>query len=108
MRKKFAMRLRRKLMRRGVKINSEGLVFSKKELRKDNLSGHDNAYQISVSYKRHHISIADDDILKAYKLLEWCLDVIDEDEVSEGEVLCGACRCDTGNCMWSKDARSEE
>lgn len=105
MRKKFAMRWRRRALHRGAVILSEGLVFSKHELREENLTKSDNAYEIKARYKRNTYSVADDDMLKAYKLLSWCMDVEDEEEEDpEGvHTIGGIWLSDTGKSEWIRE-----
>lgn len=105
MRKKFAMRWRRQVLRRGAEIQSEGMVFSKVELLENCLTKSDNAYQIKAKYKRSVYSVADDDMLKAYKLLSWCMDVEDEEEADEDGVhtIGGIWVSDTGKADWIRE-----
>lgn len=105
MRKKFAMRWRRSCLRRGVEITSEGMVFSKKKLKESGWSRKDNGYQIKATYKRNKYSVADDDMLKAYKLLSWCMDVEDEEEEDpEGvHTIGGIWLGDTGKSEWIRE-----
>lgn len=103
MRKKFAMRWRRQAIRRGAEIQSEGMVFSKEELRENGLTKSDNAFQIKAKYKRNVYSVADTDMLKAYKLLSWCMDVADEEELYNEYSLCGVCIAETGKANWRKE-----
>lgn len=102
MRKKFAMRWRRSCLRRGVDITSEGMVFSKKILKEFGWGRKDNGYQIRATYKRNKYSVADDDMLKAYKLLSWCMDVEDEEETNEAgsRTIGGLCLTDSGRADW--------
>lgn len=89
MRKKIAMRWRREALRRGAVITSEKWVFNKKELREEGLRKSDNGYAVKAKYNGHTYNVADDDMLKAYKLLNWCMDVEDEEECrSSAEVIC--------------------
>ena len=74
MRKKFAMRWRRRAMCMGAEILSEGMVFSKKELHEKGFARRDNGYMVLAKYKGQTYNVADDDILAAYKLLCWCLE----------------------------------
>lgn len=103
MRKKYAMRLRRDTLRRGAEILSEGMVFSKRELHDQNLKRKDNGYCVKVRYKGSTYNVADDDMLKAYKLLSWCMDVADEDEEKEAYVIGGICLSSTGKADWMRD-----
>ena len=105
MRKKFAMRWRRSCLRRGVEITSEGMVFSKKELKESGWSRKDNGYQIKATYKRNKYSVADDDMLKAYKLLSWCMDVEDEEEADPDGIhtIGGIWLSDTGKSEWIRE-----
>ena len=102
MRKKIAMRWRRACLRRGAKILDEKLVFSKVELFEENLKQRDNAYKIKAKYKDNTYNVADDDVLKAYKLLSWCMDVADEEQTDEDCVhTIGGIWCtDTGRADW--------
>lgn len=105
MRKKIAMRWRRQVLRRGAEIMSEGLVFSKQELREENLTKSDNAYRVKAKYKRNTYDVADDDMLKAYKLLTWCMDVEDEETADpEGvHTIGGIWVGDTGRADWIRE-----
>ena len=102
MRKKIAMRWRRRVLRRGAEIQSEGLVFNRKELHEEGLTKCDNAYRIKAKYKRNTYDVADDDMLKAYKLLSWCMDVEDEEEADEENVhtIGGMFLSETGRADW--------
>ena len=93
------------MLRRGAEIQSEGLVFSREELREEGLTKSDNAYQIKAKYKRNVYSVADDDMLKAYKLLSWCMDVEDEEEVDEDGVrtIGGMFISETGRSDWFRE-----
>ena len=73
MRKKIAMRYRKDAMRHGAQILGEGMVFSPRELRTQNLSKKDNGYHILAKFGDDTYSVADDDMLTAYKLLLWCI-----------------------------------
>lgn len=97
MRKKIAMRWRREALRRGAVITSEKWVFNKQELREKGLQKNDNGYAVKVKYKSFVYNVADDDMLKAYKLLIWCMDVADEDDKN---LLGGICRTNTGESSW--------
>ena len=105
MRKKFAMRWRKQVLRRGAEILSEGMVFSKHELRENGYIRKDNGYQVRARYKRNTYSVADDDMLKAYKLLAWCMDVEDEEEADpEGvHTIGGIWVGDTGRADWIRE-----
>lgn len=105
MRKKFAMRWRKQVLRRGAEIQSEGLVFSKKQPREEGLTKSDNAYQVKAKYKRNTYSVADDDMLKCYKLLSWCMDVEDEEESDpEGvHTIGGIWVGETGKADWIRE-----
>ena len=74
MRKKIAMRWRRRAMCMGATILSEGMVFSKKDLHKEGFERRDNGYRVRAKYKGRTYDVADDDILAAYKLLCWCME----------------------------------
>lgn len=105
MRKKIAMRWRRLCLRRGAEITSEGMVFSKKTLKESGWNRKDNGYQIKATYKRNKYSVADDDMLKAYKMLSWCMDVEDEEEVDpEGvHTIGGIWVGETGRVDWIRE-----
>lgn len=105
MRKKFAMRWRRQALRRGAEILSEGLVFSRQELHEEGLTKRDNAYRIKVKYKRNTYDVADDDMLKAYKLLSWCMDVEDEEGADPDGVytIGGTWLGETGRADWIRE-----
>ena len=105
MRKKIAMRWRRNVLRRGAKIIEEGAVFSKRELQEEGLTKRDNAYHVKVKYKRNTYNVADDDMLKAYKLLSWCMDVEDEEEQDpEGvHTIGGIWIGETGKSEWIRE-----
>lgn len=105
MRKKIAMRWRRQVLRRGAVILEEGPVFKKKELIEQGLAKKENAYMIHVRYKRNKYNVADDDMLKAYKLLSWCMDVEDEEEADpEGiHTIGGTWIGDTGKADWIRE-----
>ena len=77
MQRKIAKRWRRRALRRGAVINSEGWVFSKSELAAQGSVRRDNAYAIEAIYNGSKYSLCDDDELSTYKLLNWCLDVDD-------------------------------
>lgn len=102
MRKKIAMRWRRACLRRGAEILEEKLVFSKAELFEENLKKRDNAYKIRAKYKRNTYDVADDDMLKAYKLLSWCMDVEDEERADPDGIhtIGGTWIGDTGKADW--------
>lgn len=102
MRKKIAMRWRRACLRRGAEILVEKPVFSKVELFEENLKQRDNAYKVEAKYKGRTYDVADDDMLKAYKLLSWCMDVADEKQAEEdGAHTIGGIWCtDTGRADW--------
>lgn len=102
MRKKIAMRWRRACLRRGAEILEEKLVFSKVELIEEKLKQRDNAYRVKARYKGNTYDVADDDMLKAYKLLSWCMDVEDEEEPDEEGVhtVGGIWYTDTGRADW--------
>lgn len=97
MRKKIAMRWRRQALRRGAVITSEKWVFSKQELRERGLQKSDNGYAVKAKYNGFVYNVADDDMLKAYKLLIWCMDVSDEDGK---HLIGGMCYTDTGKSDW--------
>lgn len=97
MRKKIAMRWRRQALRRGAVITSEKWVFNKQELKERGLQKNDNGYAVKAKYKGFVYNVADDDMLKAYKLLIWCMDVADEDNKN---LLGGICRTNTGESSW--------
>ena len=105
MRRKIAMRWRRQVLRRGAEILSEGMVFSKHELRENGYVRKDNGYQVKARYKRNTYSVADDYILKCYKLLSWCMDVEDEEEADpEGvHTVGGIWVGDTGRADWIRE-----
>lgn len=105
MRKRIAMRWRREVLRRGGVIVSEGMVFSKKQLRENGYTRRDNGYQIKMKYKRNSYSIADDDMLKAYKLAIWCMDVEDEEEADPDGIhtIGGIWLSDTGKADWIRE-----
>lgn len=105
MRKKIAMRWRRQVLRRGAEILSEGMVFSKRELSENGYVRKDNGYQVKVRYKRNTYSVADDDILKCYKMLSWCMDVEDEETADpEGiHTIGGIWIGDTGKAEWIRE-----
>ena len=105
MRKKIAMRWRRQVLRRGAVILDEGLVFSKRELFEEGLQKRDNAYKVCAKYKRNTYDVADDDMLKAYKLLSWCMDVEDEEENDpEGvRTIGGIWISETGKADWIRE-----
>ena len=105
MRKKFAMRWRRETLRRGATIISEGAVFSKQELHEEGLEKRDNAYRVQARYKHNTYDVADDDMLKAYKLLNWCMDVEDKEETNEGgaHTIGGTWLSDTGKADWIRE-----
>lgn len=103
MRKKHAMRWRKFALRRGAEIITEGLVFSKQELRENNLKKKDNAYQVKVRYKHNVYNVADDDMLKTYKLLCWCMDVADEEEEDNVYTIGGIWISETGRADWIKE-----
>lgn len=105
MRKKIAMRWRREVLRRGAEIRSEGMVFNKAELREQGFKRRDNGYQIKARYKRNTYSVADDDMLKAYKLLSWCMDVEDEEEKDKEGIhtIGGIWLSDTGRSEWIRE-----
>lgn len=102
MRKKIAMRWRRACLRRGAEILEEKPVFSKVELFEENLKQRDNAYNVRAMYKGRTYNVADDDMLKAYKLLSWCMDVVDEEQAEEDGVhtIGGIWYTDTGRADW--------
>ena len=104
MRKKFAMKLRREVLRRGAEIQSEGLVFSKKELREQNLKRSDNGYSVKALYEGFKLNVADDDMLKTYRFLLWCMDAICEDKKKDEEngvcTIGGTWLGDTGRADW--------
>lgn len=102
MRKKIAMRWRREALRRGVVITSEKLVFSKKETRERGYVRGDNAYAIEATFNGLKYSVADYDMLSAYKLLIWCIETTGQD-VEQG-VLAGFVVTDSDAfCKWSVD-----
>lgn len=105
MRKKIAMRWRRASLRRGAKILKEGPVFSRRELFEEGLKKSDNAFAVKAKYKRNVYSVADDDMLKAYKLLSWCMDVEDEEEVDADGVhtIGGIFLSETGKADWIRE-----
>ena len=102
MRKKIAMRWRRECLRRGAEILEEKPVFSKVELFEENLKQRDNAYKVKARYRGNIYDVADDDMLKAYKLLVWCMDIEDEEHADEeGVHTVGGIYCtDTGRVDW--------
>ena len=105
MRKKIAMRWRRACLRRGAEILEEKLVFSKVELIEENLKRRDNGYRVKARYKGNMYDVADDDMLKAYKLLAWCMDVEDEEHEDEEGVrtIGGIWMTDTGKADWIRE-----
>lgn len=102
MRKKIAMRWRRSCLSRGAEIIEEKPVFSKRELFKEGLEKRDNAYGIRARYKDNIYSVADDDMLKAYKLLSWCMDTADEEDDDPDGVhtIGGIWLSDSGRADW--------
>lgn len=105
MRKKIAMRWRRQVLRRGAVILEERPVFTKRELLEEGLQKRDNAYKVRAKYKRNTYDVADDDMLKAYKLLSWCMDVEDEEETDpEGvHTVGGIWVGETGKADWIRE-----
>lgn len=105
MRNKIAMRWRREVLRRGAEILSEGMVFSKRELHERGYVRRDNGYRVKVKYKRNIYSVADDDMLKCYKLLSWCMDVEDEEEADEDGIhtIGGIWISKTGRADWIRE-----
>lgn len=105
MRKKFAMRWRRQVLRRGAVILEERPVFTKRELLEEGLQKRDNAYKVRAKYKRNTYDVADDDMLKAYKLLSLCMDVEDEEEADpEGaRTIGGIWIGETGKADWIRE-----
>ena len=87
MRKKIARRWRREALRRGVIITSEKMVFSRKEMREHGYVRRDNSYAIEATFNGLKYSVADDDMLSAYKLLIWCIETTGQD--AEQGVLAG-------------------
>lgn len=105
MRKKIAMRWRRQVLRRGAVILEERPVFTKRELFEEGLQKRDNAYEVRVKYKRNTYDVADDDMLKAYKLLSWCMDVEDEEDADPDGVhtIGGIWVGETGKADWIRE-----
>lgn len=68
MRKKIAMRWRREALRCGAILSNEKMVFSKKELRENNLKRKQNGFSFCAEYKGWKWLICADDMLAAYKL----------------------------------------
>lgn len=102
MRKKIAMRWRREALRRGVVITSEKMVFSQKEMYEHGYVRRDNAYAIEATFNGLKFSVADDDMLSAYKLLIWCIETTGQD-VEQG-VLAGFVITDSkGFAKWFVD-----
>lgn len=104
MRKKIAMRWRRQVLRRGAVILEERPVFTKRELFEEGLQKRDNAYKVRAKYKRNTYDVADDDMLKAYKLLSWCMDVEDEEADPDGvRTIGGIWVGETGKADWIRE-----
>ena len=103
MRKKIGMRWRRACLRRGGKVEREGPAFTKKELREDGLTR--NAYLIELKYKRNTYRIVDEDMLSAYKLAYWCMDIEDEEEADPDGIhtIGGIWLSDTGKADWIRE-----
>ncbi len=78
MRKKIAMRWRRKALRMGAIIHSEKPCMSKKELRKEGLTATEAGFGIEMEYKGQKYTIAANTMLDAYKLMVWVIE--DQDE----------------------------
>lgn len=68
MRKKIAMRWRREALRRGAILSDEKMVFSKKELRENNLKRKHNGFSFCAEYNGWNWMICADDMLAAYKM----------------------------------------
>ena len=105
MRKKIAMRWRKACLRRGAEILEERPVFSKADLLKENIKKRENAFKIAARYKSNVYDVADDDMLKAYKLLSWCMDVEDErcTDTDRAYTIGGIWYTDTGRADWIKE-----
>jgi len=78
MRKKIAMRWRRKALRMGAIIHSEKPCMSKKELRKEGLTATEAGFGIEMEYKGQKYTIAANTMLDAYKLMVWVIEDLDE------------------------------
>lgn len=81
MRKKIAMRWRRKALRMGAIIHSEKPCMSKKELRSEGLKSSDNGFCIEMEFQGKKYTVAANTMLDAYKLMTWVV----EDEAEWGE-----------------------
>ena len=68
MRKRIAMRWRREALRRGAILSNEKMVFSKKELRENNLKRKHNGFSFCAEYNGWNWMICADDMLAAYKM----------------------------------------
>ena len=79
MRKKFAMRCRREVLRRGAIILNERPILSKQERNEGNIKKKYTGFEVNVKYRGSAYCIAGRDMLEAYRLLIWALDVEDEE-----------------------------
>ena len=74
MKKKIAMRWRRKALRKGAIFSNEHLVFSKAELRDNNLKNKHNGFGFTAEYNGWKWCICDEDMLSAYKFFALMMD----------------------------------
>lgn len=98
MRKKIAMRWRRKALRRGAEIKKERILLAKKHMVLIDRPRKYNGFTIEGSYKGHKFSLISDDALDAYKLLCWHLDL--EDGIRNNMPVEGCVISDAPGAHW--------